>query len=148
MFSHPAKLVVALIVLASFKECGHDAGLVGGGGVHTYANHTLAFAYNGGNCTQSLDGTTPTSGMVDIPRGDGVTFSGSGGYTLNFAPPNATSCMSPFQAGVVGTCIYQFSSAAVSNGTADNSYYPYGAVTVGGQSCNNSPGSFGMRLRP
>jgi hypothetical protein len=105
-----------------------------------------------GKCVQTLNGT-PTAVVVLDPS-DTVTFqaANSASFVLQFPPPSAGSCNSPFR-DASGNCQWSFNNSNPTSGGASGpsgTTYNYGTLSINGATCNLSggPQPLGVRMKP
>src|SRR5664279_827012 len=124
----------------------------GGEGGRQLAHLTVTLSVDGnGNCVQKLNGS-PT-GVVSLSGGDTVTFQtdNNAAFALQFPPPNAGSCNSPFR-DASGNCQSSFNNSSPTSGPAvgqSGTQFPYGTLSVNGATCNlnGGPQPLGMRMK-
>jgi hypothetical protein len=137
--------VCACLFLPACRKGGGE-----GGGQLAHLTVTLSVDGNG-NCVQKLNGAP--AGVVSLSGGDTVTFQtdNNAAFALQFPPPNASSCYSPFR-DASGNCQWSFNNSNPTSGAAtgpQNTTYNYGSLSIGGAACNlnGGPQPLGMRMK-
>jgi hypothetical protein len=126
-------LVLALLIV--LPSCEKKT-VVGASGPYP-----IALAYNNGQCTQN--GST---GVLDVDDNWTVTYEGPSATT----PFNVGFSSCPYATGKCPVSSPQGGSQNVGTPTSssvNNTYY-YSSVSINNQPCNNSPGTFGLHVRP
>jgi hypothetical protein len=126
-------LVLALLIV--LPSCEKKT-VVGASGPYP-----IALAYNNGQCTQN--GST---GVLDVDDNWTVTYEGPSATT----PFNVEFSSCPYATGKCPVSSPQGGSQNVGTPTSssvNNTYY-YSSVSINNQPCNNSPGTFGMHVKP
>ena len=141
-------LCSCLFLPACRKEGGGGGG--GGGGKMAHLTVTLSADANG-NCVQKLNGVS--TALVLLYGGDTVTFQteNSASFALQFPPPSAGSCNSPFR-DASGNCQSSFNNSNPTSGPAvgpSSTQFSYGTLSINGATCNLNSGAqpLGMRMR-
>ena len=102
---------------------------------------TISLAYNNGQCTQN--GST---GVIDVEQDWDVTYM----TAAAMAPFYVQFSTCPFAAGKCPINSPQGTpqNAGTPSAANANTTYYYSSVSINNQPCNNSPGTFGVHIKP